>query len=81
MMQQVTRFVAEVEGKISHWIVESDTTLDAAERMCLQFLQQLGKIKEQQAAMTAAQAPTAVPVEAPLESKVETFTEQPHVES
>ena len=57
MMQQVTRFISEIEGKVSHWIVESDTSLESAEKMCLQFLQQLGKIREQHEAMKAQQTP------------------------
>ncbi len=54
MMQQVTRFTSNIENKISHWIVESDTSIDVAERMCMQFIQQLGVIKAQQ---TQAQPP------------------------
>jgi hypothetical protein len=57
MMQQVTRFTSTIDNKTSHWIVESDTTLEIAEKMCMQFMQQLGSIKAQQEALKAAQTP------------------------
>jgi len=71
MMQQVTRLTSNIENKISHWMVESDTSIDIAEKMCLQFLQQLGAIRAEQEALKT---------QAPEENKVKTFTEQPHVE-
>jgi len=52
-------------------MVESDTSIDIAEKMCLQFLQQLGAIRAEQEALKT---------QAPEENKVKTFTEQPHVE-
>jgi hypothetical protein len=55
MMQQVTRFTSQIENKTSQWIVESDTPIEIAERMCLEFLQQLGMIKAQQKAQQDAQ--------------------------
>jgi hypothetical protein len=57
MHQQVTRFTSTIDNKTSHWIVESDTTLEIAEKMCLEFIHQLCKIKEQQEAIKAQQQP------------------------
>ena len=87
MMQQVTRFISTVENKVSHWIVESDTPLEVAERMCLQFLQQLGNIRAQQEAArselgvkgeTTKNLPLPENLSSNENSKVE---EMPHVES
>ncbi len=55
MFENVIRFIANVEGKVSHWLVDQGTSIDAAEKMCLQFLQSLGTIKAQNEAVAKAQ--------------------------
>jgi benzoyl-CoA reductase/2-hydroxyglutaryl-CoA dehydratase subunit BcrC/BadD/HgdB len=79
MMQQVTRFTSQIENKTSQWIVESDTPIEIAEKMCLEFLQNLGMIKAQQkAAQEQKNLSCADNASSNEDSKVE---EIPHVES
>lgn len=61
MIEQVYRFISTIEGKTSHWILENETSIDIAEKMCLQFLQQLGNMRAnaQQAQQVAEQAKKA----------------------
>jgi hypothetical protein len=48
MIDQVTRFISQVDGKVSHWFIENGTSIDAAEKMCLDFLRILAGMKMQQ---------------------------------
>ena len=51
MFEQALRFIAKVEDKTAHFILDNGTTIEQAEKMCLQMLQNLGilKIQQQQA--------------------------------
>lgn len=82
MFENVVRFVANVEGKISHWILENGTGIEVAEKMCLQFLQNLGLIKAQQEAANLAQKNAAdqAALEAANKAAVETPQEPPKQE-
>lgn len=51
MYENVIKFTAKVDEKVSYWFLENGTPIDAAERMCMQFIQMLGQIKAAQAAM------------------------------
>ncbi len=74
MFEQVLRFISKVEDKSSEWIVENGTSIEIAERMLLQFLQHLGQLKAQQAAIQEAQKA------AEEKSKIEPISEEPKQE-
>lgn len=48
MIENVTRFTSKIGEEVSHWIVKNDTNFDIAEKMLLQFIQQLGALKQNQ---------------------------------
>lgn len=50
MIENVIRFIANVDGKISHWLVDNGTPIEMAEKMLMQFMQMIGQIKAQQEA-------------------------------
>lgn len=54
MFENIIKFTAKVNDRTSHWLVENGTPIEVAEKMCLQFLQQLAAIKAQQEAQKAA---------------------------
>lgn len=55
MIKSILQVEAKVQDWVSHWNLAPNTPLEAAEQMCLQFLQYLGKCKE----MAAQQAKEA----------------------
>jgi hypothetical protein len=55
MFENVLRFVAKVDDKASHWLLEMGTTIDQAEKMALQFVQHLGQVRSQQETMAQIQ--------------------------
>jgi hypothetical protein len=56
MFEQLTRVIAQVGERTSHWMLENGTTIEEAEQMLLKFLQQLSVLKiEQQKQQTSAQ--------------------------
>jgi len=55
MLENVLRFVATIEGKASHWILENGTSIEQAEKMALQMIQYLGQMKVQQNLVKQAQ--------------------------
>lgn len=74
MLEQVFRFVAKVDEKTSHWIVENGTTLDVAEKMLIQFLSQISQIRVQQSQQNQPPVPQLQEepkVEEPQEPKQE----------
>lgn len=75
MLENVIRLVSQVDENVSHWYISNGTPIEVAEKMCLQFLQVLGKIKAQNEAMAQAQKDAAD--QAALESANKAAIEEP----
>jgi hypothetical protein len=70
-IENVNRIVSKVGEKVGHFYLESGTTIEEAEKMCMEFIQIIGVMRlqhEQQQAMLKAQQETQAAQ--PEESKV-----------
>lgn len=72
MFENTLKFVSKVEDKASQWLVDHGTSIEQAEKMCIQFLQHLGQLRNAQAVnQPPAEQPKAEVVEMPEEQKAE----------
>lgn len=73
MFKNIAKFEHIVEGKIGHFLCDSDTPLPAAKEMLLQFLKFVGQIEDNVKAQQEAQAAAQ---KAGEETKVEPITDE-----
>jgi len=61
MLKNLVRLESIVNEKVGHFLLENDCPIEVAEHMLLEFLQYLGKLKEQAKAQAAQHAPDIKP--------------------
>ncbi len=61
MLKNLVRLESIVNEKVGHLLLENDCPIEVAEHMLLEFLQYLGKLKEQAKAQEALKAPDIKP--------------------
>ncbi len=61
MLKNLVRLESIVNEKVGHLLLENDCPIEVAEHMLLEFLQYLGKLKEQAKAQQATSAPDIKP--------------------
>ena len=57
MIDHIIRFIAKVDDKESQWLLQNGTSYEAAEKMCLQFIQILAQLKAQEPAKEVVKEP------------------------
>ncbi len=61
MIKNIVRLESIVNEKVGHFLLENDCPIEVAEHMLLEFLQYLGKLKEQAKAQAASHVPDIKP--------------------
>jgi hypothetical protein len=61
MIKNIVRLESIINEKVGHLLLENDCPIEVAEHMLLEFLQYLGKLKEQAKAQAAQYAPDIKP--------------------